>query len=198
MRLTIPLALEGHRLQWHQYGTQEQDDIGPRLTEDRARAVMERWGLFRVQTRAVLPWTVEDEQELPGQPGASCERLGTRPGWCCGETLQRGRRHLSMRLQPLRKEGRRQAGKPGGLFASLLCGDDHQQEQRTGAHPRTPLTDSDPTCDPRLYGASEQRASPRCEPAEMGGGADAIGKGSGCPSICVKEVIGGRPGTASL
>jgi len=91
-----------------------------------------------------------------------------------------------------------QAGKPGGLFERMLCGDDHQKEQITGANPRKPLTDSDPTFDPSLYGASEHRASPRCEHADMGGGDDSIGKGSGCPSIFVKEVICGIPGTASL
>ena len=90
------------------------------------------------------------------------------------------------------------AGKPGGLFESMRCGDDQQQEQITGAHPRKPLPDSDPTCDPSLYGASEQRASPRCEHADMGGGDDSIGTGSGCPRIVVKEVICGIPGTASL
>ena len=198
MRLTRPLALEGNRLQWHQDVTQEQDDSGPRMTDDLALAVMERWGIFRVQTSAVLQWTVDEDQDLPGQPVASCERLGQRPGLCVGETLPRGRRHLRMRLQPVRKEGRMQAGKPGGLFESMLWGDDHQKEQRTGAHPRKPLTDSDPTCDPSLYGASEHRASPRGEHAEMGGGDDSIGQGSGCPSLFVKEVMCGIPGTASL
>ena len=91
-----------------------------------------------------------------------------------------------------------QSGKPGGFFEGMLRGDDHQKEQITGANPLKPLTDGDPTCDPSLYGASEHRASPRCEYAEMGGGDDSIGKGSGCPSTFVQEVIFGIPGTASL
>jgi len=198
MCLTIPLAMEGNRLQWNQYVTQEQDDIGPLMTDDIALAVIERLGIFRVQTSAVLQCTVDDDQDLPGQPVASCERLGKLPGLCFGETLQRGRRHLRMRFQQFRKEGLMQAGKPGGLFERMLCGDDHQKEQITGAHPRKSLTDSDPTFDPSLYGASEHRASPRCEHADMGGGDDSIGKGSGCPSIFVKEVMCSIPGTASL
>ena len=109
-RLAIPLAREGHRRQWPQDVTQEQDDIGPRMPDDRACAVIARVGLCRVPTGAGLPWTVHDDPALPGPPVASCERLGTLPGWCCGETLQRGRRHRSIRLQQLRKEGCRQSG----------------------------------------------------------------------------------------
>lgn len=81
-----------------------------------------------------------------------------------------------------------QSGKPGGLFEGMLRCDDHQKEQIAGAHPLKPLTDGDPTFDPSLYGASEHRASPRCEHAAMGGGDDSIGKGWGCPSTFVKDV----------
>ena len=155
-------------------------------------------GFTKWTSSAVLQCTGDEEQDLPGQPVASCARLGTLPGWWCGETLPRGRRHLRMSLQPFRKEGRMPAGKPGGLCERMRGGDDHQQEQITGAQPRKPLTDSDPPGDPRLDGASAHRASPRCAHADMGGGDDAIGKGSGCPSLLVKEVMCGLPGTASL
>ena len=79
----------------------------------------------------------------------------------------------------------------------LRC-DDHQKEQIAGANPLKPLTDGDLTFDPSLYGASEHRASPRCEHFDMGRGDDSIGKGAGCPSTFVKDVICGIPGTASL
>ena len=117
---------------------------------------------------------------------------------CVLESLQRGNGHLGMRVQHAREESFVHSGKPGGFFEGMFRGDDHQKEQITGANPLKPLTDGDPTCDPSLYGASEQRASPRCEYAEMGGGDDSIGKGSGCPSTFVQEVICGIPGTASL
>ena len=68
----------------------------------------------------------------------------------------------------------------------------------SSANPLQPLTDGDPTCDPSLDGASEHRASPRCEHADMGGGDDSIGKGAGCPSTFVKDVICGLSGPASL
>jgi len=82
-----------------------------------------------------------------------------------------------------------QSGKSGGFFERVLRGDDHQKKQIAGANPPKPLTDGNPTFDPSLYGASEHRASPGCEHADMGGGDDSIGKGAGCPSSFVKDVI---------
>src|SRR2546428_8672284 len=87
MRLAIPLAIEGNRPQRNQYVTQEQNDIGPLMTDDIALAVIERFGVFRVQTSPVLQRTVDDDHNLPGQPVASCERLGKLPGLWFGETL---------------------------------------------------------------------------------------------------------------
>ena len=105
MGLAIPLAIEGNRRQWDQYVTQEQDDIGPLMTDDIALAVIERFGVFRVQTSPVLQRTVDDDDHnLPGQPVASCERLGKLPGLCFGEILQRGDGHLGMGLQHSREE----------------------------------------------------------------------------------------------
>jgi hypothetical protein len=103
-----------------------------------------------------------------------------------------------MRLQQVRKEGGMQSGKPSGLLEGMLRGDDHEQEQIAGANPLEALTDGDLTCDPRLQSASEPRASPRCEYADMGGGDDSIGKLSRCPDTFAKAVICGIPGTASL
>ena len=91
-----------------------------------------------------------------------------------------------------------QSRKPGGLLKGMLRGDDHEKEQIAGANPLKPLTDGDTPCNPSLQGASEQRASPRCEHSEMGRGEDSTGKRSGCPGTFVKEVICGIPGTASL
>src|SRR5919201_1211471 len=81
----------------------------------------------------------------------------------------------------MRKEGWMQSGKPGGLLEGMLRGDDHEKEQIAGAHPLKPLTDSDMTFDPSLQGASEHRASPRCEHSHRGGGDDSSGKRSRRP-----------------
>ena len=54
MGLAVLLAREGNRLEGKQHVAQPQDDIGPLLTDDIPRAVVERVGGFRVQTGAVL------------------------------------------------------------------------------------------------------------------------------------------------
>src|SRR5207248_2592996 len=87
-----------------------------------------------------------------------------------------------------------QAGKPGGLCEGMLRCRDHQKEQIAGAHPLKPLTDGDVTFDPRVQGASEHSASPRCASSDMGGGDDSTGKCSRCPDLWVKDVICGIPG----
>ena len=91
-----------------------------------------------------------------------------------------------------------QSGKPGGFFEGMFRGDDHQKEQRAGANPLKPLTDSNMTFDPRLQGASAHRASPRCEPSNISRGADSTGERLGCPGTLAKHVICGIPETASL
>jgi hypothetical protein len=198
MRLAVPLALEGDRPQRKPPITEHEDDIGPLMPHDIPLAVMERVGVFRLETGAVLSRPVDDEHDLPGQPVEACERLGKLPGLWFGEPLQRGKGHLGMRLQHSREESFVHSGKPGSFFEGRVRGDDHQKAQRAGAKPLKPLTDGDPTCAPSLYGASEHRAAPRCEYAQRGGGDDSIGKGSGGPRPFGQEVIGGIPGPASL
>ena len=112
--------------------------------------------------------------------------------------FQRGDGYIGMRLQEFGKEGGMQAGKSGGLFEGMFRCRDHQKEQIAGAHPLKPLTDGDVTFDPRVQGASEHRASPRCASSDMGGGDDSTGKCSRCPDPWVKDVICGIPGRASL
>ena len=198
MRLTLALAIEGNRPQRHQHVTQKQDDSGPLMTDAIPLAVMQCCGVFRGETGPMLQRTVDQEQDLPGQPVDACERLGTLPGLGLGERRQRGDGSLGMRWPHSREEGLMQSGKSGGFFERMLRGDDHQKEQRAGANPPQPLTDGNPTFPPSLYGASEQRASPGCEHSDMGGSDDSLGKGVWCPSTLGKDGIYDIPGTASL
>src|SRR3989454_693874 len=55
MCLAVPLALEGNRLERNQHVTQHEDDVGPLMTDDIPLSVVERVGVFRVQTGAALP-----------------------------------------------------------------------------------------------------------------------------------------------
>ena len=99
MRLAVSLAIEGDRPQRNQHITENEDDIGPLMTNDIPFAVIERFGVFRVQTGPVLQRTVDEDHDFPGQPFDALEPLGTLPGLCFGELLQRGDGHLGMRLQ---------------------------------------------------------------------------------------------------
>jgi len=146
----------------------------------------------------VLQRRVKDDHDVPGQAVDPCERRGTLPSLCCGETVPRRDGPLGMRGPHCRKEGWMQSGKPGGLLEGMLRGDDHEQEQRAGANALKPLPDGDLTFAPSLQGARAHRVSPRCEHAARGGDDDCIGKGSGCPDTRRKDVICGRLETAAL
>ena len=98
MRLAIPLAIEGNRPQRNQHVTQNQDDIGPLMTDDIPLAVIERFGIFRMQTGPVLQRSVNDDHDFPGQAVDPFERLGQLPSLCFGETVQRRDGHLGMRV----------------------------------------------------------------------------------------------------
>src|SRR5215468_1512519 len=81
------------------------------MTDDIPFAVIERFGVFRVQTGSVLQCTVDDDDDLPGQPVDPFERLGKLPGLRFRELIQRGDGHLGMRVQEFGKERGMQAGK---------------------------------------------------------------------------------------
>jgi hypothetical protein len=89
MGLALSLAREGDRSQGNQHVTQDQDAIGPLMTDDLPFSVMERFGVFRMQTGPVLQRRVDENHDFPGQAVAPGERLGTLPSLGCGETFQR-------------------------------------------------------------------------------------------------------------
>ncbi len=99
MRLAGALAREGNRLEGNQDIAQNQDNVGPLMPDDISLAMIERFGVFRVQTGPVLQRTVDEDHDFPGQPFDALERLGKSPGVCFREIVQRGDGHLGMRLQ---------------------------------------------------------------------------------------------------
>src|SRR4030095_15236215 len=98
MCLAVALAIEGNRRQGKQYVTEHQDDSGPLMSDDIPLAMIERFGVFRVQTGPVLQRTVDEDHDFPGQPVDAWERLGKLPGLPFRELIQRGDGHLSMRV----------------------------------------------------------------------------------------------------
>ena len=196
--LAGPLARAGPRREGHPQVAQPQDDRGPRMTEARPLAGVDRVGVCRGQTGAAWPGRLTAKRALPRQPGDAWARRGPRPGWRLRPLGQRGEGPLGLRWQAVGTKGGRQAGTPGGLCAGRRRWRAHHHAQRAGAHPRTPLTAGAGTFDPRGQGASEQRAAPRDASSARGGGEDATGKRSRGPDPWGQEVRCGRPARASL
>src|ERR671939_292889 len=197
MGLAVALAIEGNRREGYQDVAQNQDDVGPLMTDYIPLAMIERFGVFRVQTGPVLQGTVDKDHDFPGQPVDAWERLGKLPGLRFRELIQRGDGHLGMRVQEFGKERGMQAGKAGRLCEGVLRGRDHQKEQITSANALKAPTDGDVTCDPRMQGASGHGASPQYESSDRGGGGDSTGKRSRCPDLLAQDVLCGLAGRAS-
>src|SRR5215813_13969837 len=90
MCLAVALAIEGNRRQGNQHVTQHQDDVGPLMADDIPLAMIERVGVFRMQTGPVLQRRVDEDHDFPGQPVDAVERLGKLPGLPFREMIQCG------------------------------------------------------------------------------------------------------------
>ncbi len=171
---------------------------GPRESTTRACAVCSSNAWARQYCWRSKPGTLDAARACPGQTWQGVEGFGQLRGWVRGEARQGRDRNVAMLLPHRGAVGWVQSGTPGGVCAGMVRGHDHHKAERAGAHPLQPLPDGKRACDPRLQGASAPRASPRCAPSHRGGDEDAPGKRLGCPGTRGKEVIGGRPETASL
>ena len=150
MCLAVVLAIEGNRRQGNQHVTQYQDDVGPLMSDDIPLAMIERFGVFRVQTGPVLQRRVDEDHDFPGQPVDAWECLGKLPGLPFRELIQRGDGYLGMRVQEFGKERGMQAGKASGLFEGVRRGRDHQKEQIACANTLKAPTDGNVTLNPRV------------------------------------------------
>jgi hypothetical protein len=162
LQLMIPaiaLAIEGDGTKRDQQGMEDHHDIGPLMPNDKALAMIERLGVFWMQTRAMLERTIHDNRKLPGELLQLVPGFGHVLGLLLGEALQRRDGNMAMGLQHLRALGFVPSGKPGGFFEGMFRSHDHQQQQSTGADPLKTSTDPDTTRDPSLQGASPHGAS---------------------------------------
>lgn len=160
MLQALRLALGGDRRKWNQHIIDDQDDIGPRMSNDTPFAMIEFLGIVRMQTGTMLEGTLNQNRDFPRETMQVLERFGTLPGLRLGEALSRRDRNLGMGFEPLTALGCMQSRKPCRFFAGMLRRHDHQKEEITGADPLKTLTESDTTCDPSLQGASLHGASP--------------------------------------
>ena len=69
LQLTLPaiaLAIERDGTKRNQQVIEEQHDIGPLMTNDKSLPMIERFGVFWMQTSAMLERTIHDNRNLPG------------------------------------------------------------------------------------------------------------------------------------
>jgi hypothetical protein len=160
MLQALRLARGGERRQWHQPLLDDQDESGPRMSNDTPVAMIAFLGIFRMQTGTMLEGTLQQNRDLPRETMQVLERFGPWPGLLLGEALERRDRNLGMGCEPCTALGWMPSRTPCRFFAGMFRRHDHQQEERTGADPLKTLTDSETTGDPRLPGASRHGASP--------------------------------------
>src|SRR5919109_5212698 len=92
LQLTLPaiaLAIERDGTKRDQHVMEEQHDIGPLMTNDKALAMIERLGVFWMQTGAMLERTIHDNGNIPGQLFQPLPGFGHLLGLFLGEALQR-------------------------------------------------------------------------------------------------------------
>src|SRR5712691_5684829 len=65
MLQAIRLAIVGDRWKWNQHIIDDQDDIGPLMSNDKPFAMIEFLGIFRMQTGTMLEGTINQNRDLP-------------------------------------------------------------------------------------------------------------------------------------
>src|ERR1700756_4026171 len=162
LQLMIPaitLAIERDGTQWDQHVMEDQHDIGPLMTNDKSLAMIERLGVFWMQTGAMLERTIHDNRNIPGQLFQLLPGFGNLLRLFLGEALQRIDGDIAMGFQHLRELGFVQSGKPGGFLERMFPGHDHQKQEVTRADVRKTSTDQDMAGDPSLHSLRSHVAS---------------------------------------
>jgi len=143
----------------HQQVIEDHHALGPRMPNDTSLAMLERLGVFGMQTGAMVERTLHSHRPMPGPLWHRVPGLGNVRGLLLGEALQRRDCDRALGLHHLRAWGLVPFGKPGGFFAGMCRGHDHHTQQRTGAEPCKTSTDPETPRDPSLPGASPPGAS---------------------------------------
>src|SRR5215470_5380060 len=156
----IALAIERDGTKRNQHVIDDSYDIGPLMADDKAVAMIEPLGVFRMQTGPVLERTIDYEGYFPGQTLALVQDFGNGLGLLLGEPLQRIDCDSAMGFQHLRELGFVQSGKPGGFLERMFPGHDHQKQEVTRADVLKTSTDQDMTGDPSLHSRRAHVASP--------------------------------------
>ena len=139
---------------------EDQHDVGPLMTNDKALAMIKRLGVFWLQTGAMLERTIHDKRNLPGELSQLLPGFGNLLGLFLGEVFQRIDCDLAMGFQHLRELRFVQSGEPSGFLERMFRGHDHQKQEVTRADVLKASTDEDMTGDPSLHRLRSYIASP--------------------------------------
>jgi len=93
LQLTIPaiaLAIERDGTKRNQHVIEEQHDSGPLMTNDKSLPMIERFGVFWMQTGAMLERTIHDNRDRPGQLVQLLPGFGKVLGLVLGEAFRPG------------------------------------------------------------------------------------------------------------
>jgi hypothetical protein len=121
----IALAIERDGPKRDQHVMEDQHDIGPLMPNDKSLAMIERLGVFWMQTGAMLERTIHDNRNIPGQLFQLLPGLGNLLRLFLGEALQRIDGDIAVGFQHLRKLGFVQSGKPGSFLEGMFRSHDH-------------------------------------------------------------------------
>src|SRR5262249_52029867 len=97
----IALAIEWDRTKRDEQVMEDQHDIGPLMTNDKALAMIERLGVFWMQTGAMLERTIHNNRNIPGQFFQLLPGFGHLLRLFFGEALQRRDGDMAMGFQHL-------------------------------------------------------------------------------------------------
>src|SRR5215467_9488809 len=129
----VALAIERDGTKRDQQVIEEQHNIGPLMPNDKALPMIERLGVFWMQTGTMLERIIHDNRKSLGKLFQLLSGFGHLLSLFLGEALQCIDCDLAMGFQQLRELGFMQSSKPGGFLEGMFCGHDHQKEQITGA-----------------------------------------------------------------
>ena len=122
--------------------------------------MIERFGVFWMQTGALLERTIHDKRNIPGQLLQLLPGFGYLLGLFLGEAVQRLHCDFAMGFQHLRELGFVQSRKPGGFLERMFPGHDHQKQEVTRADVLKTEANQDMTGDPSLHSPCSHVASP--------------------------------------
>ena len=146
MILTVLFAVEGNRRKRDQYLIDDQDDVGPLVTNDKSLTMIKPLRVFWVQAGTILERTINQDGDVEGKPFDLLK--GSRQAFSLlfREAFQGIYRRILMKFQHLRELRLMKPAKPSGFLKGVFRRSDHQEKQVRGTNSFETRADPDATC----------------------------------------------------